>query len=110
PARRCIIQTRPHTARVGQYLSCGNESAKRDCELETQNSVKSSAESKRTNRAEHGLPMQWIMIVLASCSMKFNRDSNARRGSRSDSKEETKAYTVTDSEHDRVRHHLGEKP
>ena len=42
--------------------------------------------------------------------MKLNRDGNARRGSRSDAKEETKADTVADSEDDRVRHHLGEQP
>jgi hypothetical protein len=91
-------------------LSCRDENAKYDCEFGTQDPVESSAESRRANRAEHGLPSQWIMIVPASCSMKFNRDGNARRGSRSDSKEETKADTVADSEDDRVRHHLGEQP
>src|SRR5713226_4407157 len=50
------------------------------------------------------------MVVVASGSMELNRDGNAGRGSRSDSKEQAKAYTVADSEHDRVRHHLGEQP
>jgi hypothetical protein len=50
------------------------------------------------------------MVLLASRSMKFNRDSNAGRGSRSDSKEKAKADAEPDSEHDRVRHHPGEQP
>src|SRR6266567_8516736 len=87
PARRCIIETGPHAASIGQYLSHGNEKAKCNCVFETQSSVESSAESNPPDRAEQGLPGQWIVILVASCSLKFNRDGNAGGGSASDSKE-----------------------
>ena len=110
PARGCIIETGPHTTGVGQHLSHGNENTKCDCVLKTQNPVESGAESKPPDRAEYGLPRQWVMIVRATCSMKFNRDGNAGCGSGSDSKEKAETDTVADSEHDRVRHHPGEQP
>src|SRR4051794_14202095 len=67
PAGRRIIGARSHAARIGEYLSHGNEKAKCDRELKPDNGVESGAEAKPANRAEQGLPGQWIMIVLAGC-------------------------------------------
>src|SRR6266404_4369709 len=110
PARRRIIHTGPHTANVGNCLSRGSQNAKGDCVGKTQSPVESGAEGGSPDCAEHDLPWQWVMVVLAASAMKLNRDRDAGRAPGSDSKEKSKADTVTDAEHDRVRHHPGEQP
>jgi hypothetical protein len=47
-----IIHGRAHAARVSDDLANGNEQSKRNCELETEDAIKSGAESQPADRRE----------------------------------------------------------
>src|SRR5437016_426656 len=50
------------------------------------------------------------MILVASCSLEFDRDGNAGRCAGSEAKEKPQTDAEADSEHDRVRYRPGNQP
>src|SRR5205809_311556 len=101
PAGRIVIESRPHAAGISKNLAGRYEKAKCDCEWKTQDSVESGGESQSTNGTEQGLPKQRVMILVASCSIEFNRECDAGRNAASQAEEEPEPDAVADSVHDR---------
>src|ERR1051326_2181402 len=105
-----VIETRPHASCIGGHLPQSNERAKRGRVSKAQSHIESRGKSGPADGAEEGLPEKRVMIVSAAGTLELDRNREAGRDSGRNPKEQAKAETVAESEHDGVRHHPGQEP